>query len=156
MSLSHAIVAALDKGGHGDTIQVTEGTDSLGLDVVASSSVGVECRSVVYQCRSKASWTADDLRAWSDRVAARVTYLMEPLVVVETDAEESEVQMRSKTPTPRGQSRGFYEVRLNASGTLRLARVLFDEQDRRRRPATFQLTREVLERLADDLVASAR
>ena len=43
---------------------------------------------------------------------------------------------------------------LRSEGTLHFARVRFDEETRRRRPTTCQMTREVLERLADDLVAS--
>ena len=62
---------------------------------------------------------------------------------------------RSHAPTARGDLKSYYEVRLNKTGSLRLSRVVFDEATRRRRPAPCQLTREVLERLTDDLVASA-
>lgn len=155
MSLSHAIAAALDKGNSSGMVSADEGDDSIQLDLVASSAVGVECHNLEYRTASRTHWSADDLRAWGDRVAARVTYLMEPLVVAEIDADAAEVQILSKSPTPRGPSRSFYEVRLNATGVLRLVRITFDEPDRRRRTTTFQLTREVLERLADDLAATA-
>jgi hypothetical protein len=94
------------------------------------------------------------LKAWGDRVAARVTYLMEPLVVIEVDPVGGEVELRSQSPTARNGQRTYYEVRMNRQGTLRLGRVAFDEQTRRRSAVTCQLTREVIERLTDDLVAS--
>jgi hypothetical protein len=80
---------------------------------------------------------------------------MEPLVVLEVDPAAGEAELRSQSPTARGDLRAYYEVRLNAAGTLRFSRVVFDDASRRRRPAPCQMTREVLERLADDLVASA-
>ena len=75
--------------------------------------------------------------------------------MLEVDAQGGEVELRSQSPTPRGQLRSYYEVRLNKAGTLRLDRVGFDPSDRRRRPMQFQLSREVLERLADDLADTA-
>src|SRR5206468_2353046 len=99
-------------------------------------------------------WSSSDLKAWGERIAARVTYLMEPLVVIEHDAVAGELEIRSHAPTARGEQRAYYEARLGQNGTLRLSRIAFDDASRRRRPASCQMTREVLERLADDLVAS--
>ena len=59
-----------------------------------------------------------------------------------------------RVPHPPVRPRTYYEVRLHPRGTLRLSRVSYDEATRQRRPAPCQLTREALERLADDLVAS--
>jgi hypothetical protein len=153
MSLSRAIAAALDDP-QGDLITATDGRDSLALDAELSTPVGVTCRSLEFRTTARPSWAADELKAWGGRLAARVTYLMEPLVVVETDAEAAEVALRSKSPTARGEDRGYYEARLDGSGRLRMQRIAFDAAARRRRAASFQLTREVIERLADDLVAS--
>ena len=79
---------------------------------------------------------------------------MEPLVVLEVDAEAGEAELRSQAPTPRGELRSFYEVRLRREGALQLRRVAFDDATRRRQAVPCQMTVEVLERLADDLVAS--
>ena len=56
--------------------------------------------------------------------------------------------MSSSTSTSR------FRRRLHPRGALRLSRVTYDEATRRRQPEPCQLTREALERLADDLVAS--
>ena len=53
--------------------------------------------------------------------------------VLELDAGGGEVEIRSQAPTARGEARGYYEVRLNRQGILRLARFAFDEADRQRR-----------------------
>jgi hypothetical protein len=74
--------------------------------------------------------------------------------VLEVDSAGEEVQIRSQTPTTRAERRGYYEIRLYKQGMLRMERFAFDEQTRQRRSIPCQLTREVLERLADDLAAS--
>ena len=68
--------------------------------------------------RHSTRWTCRprSLRAWGDRLAARVTYLMEPLVVQEVDAEAGQAELRSQSPTPRADRRSFYEVRLRREG----------------------------------------
>jgi len=99
-------------------------------------------------------WTSALLKEWDERLAGRVTYLMESLKLLEVDAEGGEAQIRSQNPTARAEQRGYYEVRLSRQGTLRMERFVVDETTRQRRPTPCQLTREVLERLADDITAS--
>ena len=60
--------------------------------------------------------------------SSRVTYLMEPLKVLEIDAGGGEVQIRSQSPTARDAERGYYEMRLFRQGILRMERFTFDEQ----------------------------
>ncbi len=55
----------------------------------------------------------------------------------------------------RDHVRSYYEVRLHGDGRLRLTRVAFDESARSRKTVPCVLTVEALERLADDLVATA-
>ena len=155
MSLSRKIVAAVDDlpGGAG-VAAAEDGPHRLSLRVAAAGPVGLALDGLDFATSARPEWPAADLAAWGARLAARVTYLMEPLAVLEADALAGEVVLRSQSPTPRGEQRSFYEIRLGRAGTARLGRVAFDDGDRRRRPAPCQLTREVLERLADDLAAS--
>ena len=88
------------------------------------------------------------------RLAGRITYLMEPLKVLEVDSGGGEVQIRSQSPTARDGERGYYEIRLFRQGMLRMQRFIYDASTRQRRESPCQLTREVLERLADDISAS--
>lgn len=162
MSLSRKLIAALDATPDLDplpgpvALAVEDGGHRLRLDLIASGPVGLAFDALSYSAAPAPDLSTEALRAWADRLAGRVTYLMEPLVVVELDPVAGEAELRSHAPTPRGEVKSFYEVHLNRSGHLDLSRVIFDDLSRRRRPAPCQLTREVLERLLDDLVACSR
>jgi len=159
MTLSRRIAAALDERARAQdatsTVSVDDGPNRLQLDLTALDSVGVSFDALEFATTQRPEWSADDLTAWGERIAKRVTYLMEPLKVVEIDAAEGEVQIRSDAPTPRAELRGYYEILLGRAGTCRLHRFVFDETTRRRRRASCNLTREVLERLIDDIAATA-
>jgi len=159
MTLSQKIAAALDGRARGQdapgSVSVEDGPNRLRLDLTALDSVGVAFDALEFATTQRPEWSSDELSAWGERLARRVTYLMEPLKVVEIDAAEGEVQVRSDDPTPRGGLRGYYEFLLGRAGTCRLHRYVFDEITRRRRRASCHLTREVLERLVDDIAATA-
>lgn len=158
MSLSRKIAAALDarpaSGALPCETSVEDGAHRLSLHLTAAGPVGLAFSALEFTTTARAEWTPEALKAWGDRLAARVTYLMESLVVLEHDVDAGAVELRSQSPTPRAQQRAYYEVRLNRAGTLRLARVAFDDATRQRRTADCQMTGEVLERLIDDVVAS--
>ncbi len=161
MSLSRQIAAALDDlsaiSATPHDLTAESGPHRLTLSVRLASPVGVEVEALEFAVHdpSRPERSLDDLRAWANRVADRVTYLMEPLVLLEVDADGGQAELRSRNPTARDGRRAYYEVRLHRQGTLRLHRVAFDEADHKRRETHFQLSREVLERLTDDLVATA-
>lgn len=158
MTLSQKIAAALASGNnHSGPLEIATPSHRLGLDVVVSNALGVEANLLEFDVLAppRDDRTLDELCAWADRVAAKVTYLMEPLHLIEADAQGVEVELRSQTPTPRAGTRNYFEARLNRAGHLTIARLAFDNATRTRHRVPFQLTREVLERLADDLVATA-
>ena len=158
MSLSRKIAAALDENTKVHvlpcTVTIEEGPHRLALNLTALDSVGVAFDALDFTATGRPEWTSESLRSWGERLASRVTYLMEPFKVLELDAHGGEVNIRSQAPTTRDQQRSYYEVRLSMQGTLRMERNTFDEAARQRRRSACQLTREVLERLADDIVAS--
>jgi len=158
MSLSKKIAAALDENTKAYNlpcaVSVEEGQSHLTLHLTGLDTVGVAFSNLEFAANSRTDWSAEALRGWGERLASRITYLMEPLTVVETDAQGGEVQIRSQRPTPRDEQRSYYELRLFRQGTLRMQRFAFDKETRERRQTPCQLTREVLERLADDIAAS--
>jgi hypothetical protein len=158
MNLSRKIadaVESLPPGGPLPSPVVAETAEArLGIHLTARGPVGIAFDGLDYALADRRDLSADDLRKWGARLAARLTYLMEPLVVLEVDAEAGEAELRSQAPTPRGDRRSFYEVRLRREGSLRLRRTAYDEQARHRQAVPCQMTLEVLERLADDLVVS--
>ncbi len=159
MTLSRKIADAVEAGPAGGalpaTVEAEAGPHRLGLHLTALGPVGLAFEGLDFANTDRADLSTDALRAWGDRLAARVTYLMEPLIVLEVDAEAGEAELRSQSPTPRADRRSFSEVRLRREGTLHLRRLAFDDATRRRGVVPCQMTREVLERLADDLVATA-
>jgi hypothetical protein len=158
MSLSQKIVAELDQlsgaFNPAQAVSADEGTHHITLDVTLAGPVGFSALGLGFKADGP-DRTIDQLNDWAGRVAGRVTYLMEPLRVVEIDPVGVEVELRSATPTVRHGVRAYYEVRLRREGTLDLARVVFDDQTRTRRDEPFQMTRDVLDRLTDDLVDTA-
>ena len=158
MSLSRKIAAALDELEGRDlprTATVADGPHTLSIEVAAAASVGLEADRLTFRADGPAR-SLQDLREWGARVASKVTYLMEPLRVHEADAVGVEVALRSVSPTARPGRRSFFEARLGRDGSLDLRRHAVDDATGRREPARFQLTREALERLTDDLAATAR
>ncbi len=154
--LSQKIAAAVDvrvDAGPG-LISAESDNHRLDLHFAAASPLGLALDSLVYTFLDHEPLTHQQLKSWADRLVARLTYLMEPLVVLEVDAEGGQAELRSHTPSQRDGRRTYYELRLDRNAALRLGRFTFDETSRRREPVTCQLTREALERLADDLVAS--
>jgi hypothetical protein len=158
MSLSKKIDAALDENTKAYvlpcTVTVEDSPDRLTLHLSSLDTVGLAFSTMEYANTSRTEMSSDALKEWGDRLTKRVTYLMEPLKVFEVDGQGGEVQVRSQSPTPRADERGYYEMRLFRQGSLRMERIIFDAATRQRRPTNCQLTREVIERLADDIAAS--
>jgi hypothetical protein len=158
MSLSKKIAAALDENTKAYvlpcTVTVEDSPSRLTLNLTALDTVGLAFSTMEFANTSRTEWSADALKEWGARLSKRVTYLMEPLKVLEVHDQEGEVQMRSQSPTPRNLERAYYEMRLFRQGNLRMERIIFDETTRQRRQVPCQLTRETLERLADDIAAS--
>ena len=157
MTLSRKIAAAVDEItaplDAPRELAVEEGPSRLTLHLNAIGPVGLAFDALDFATESRPEWSPEALRGWGDRLTARLTYLMEPLVVLEHDPIDGQVAIRSELPTSRSGLRNYYEIRLLPRGTLRLSRVSYDEATRQRRPVPCQMTREALERLADDLVA---
>jgi hypothetical protein len=158
MSLSQKIAAALDArldaGGLAGDIAVEDGPNQLSIHLTSTSAVGVAFETLHFAHNGGGEWSTEALKAWGDRLVPRLTYLMEPLVVLEVDPVGGEVELRSQVPTSRNGLRSYYEVRLDRRGALRIARIAYEEATRERRTVACQMTREAVERLADDLVAS--
>ena len=159
MSPSQKIAAALDENTRAYvlpcTVTVEDGPNRFTFNLTALDSVGVAFDSMEFATTDRQDWTSQALNAWGERLAARVTYLLEPLKVLEIDSGGGEVQIRSQAPSARAEQRGFYEVRLFKNGRLRMERFVFEDATRQRRRTPCQFTREVVERLADDISASA-
>jgi hypothetical protein len=97
---------------------------------------------------------AQALRAWADRVARRVTGLLETLKVVEVDAAQHTAMLRSEAPAAKGDELHYYEVLLRGTVEATVRRYRGSRQPSTPRTQIgFALTHEAIVKLADDLTA---
>ncbi len=89
------------------------------------------------------------LKLVAERLARRITYLLEPIAVIEADPLVGVVQLRSSPPERDARGAAYYELLVGREGALHLCRF--------RRPpggpralAPAEVTREVFLRLAND------
>ena len=89
MSLSKKTAAALDENTKAYvlpcTVTVEDQPNRLTLNLTALDSVGLAFSTIEFATTSRAEWSSDALKQWGDRLAKRVTYLMEPLKVLEVN-----------------------------------------------------------------------
>jgi len=95
--------------------------------------------------------SVEQLESLGRGLCERVTYLMEPLALVEIDGEAQSVQARSTPPQHDESSVRYFELSVSAQRGLSLQRF----EAPRRSPRTAipaAMTRETLERLVGDCV----
>lgn len=94
----------------------------------------------------------DRLKQIADALSRRLTYLLEPICPIEVDPQQCTVQLRSSPPQQGDDSTSYYELLVKRTGDVSLCRYRAKPGSLRERvPA--HVTREVLLRLADDLLA---
>ena len=95
-----------------------------------------------------------DRKTHAERLAARATGLMEPLRLIEVDADRETALLRSATPQRRGDDLFYYEVLLHGRGAD-VRRYQSSATGGTREQIAFPLTHEALAKLAADLTADA-
>ncbi len=94
------------------------------------------------------------LKQAADSLSARLTYLLEPIRVLEADAQQCVVQLRSSPPDREAETAAYYELLVRADGTLSLARYV-QPPGAPRHVVPAQVTHEVLLKLVADFAAVA-
>jgi hypothetical protein len=134
------------------TVAVADGPRQLSCDVVEHNSLAVVFNQLRLVTTELASATAVDLERISNALAARLTYLMEPIRPIETDVDACVVQLRSRPPQKDDDGRSYYELLVRRGGEIALFRYRKESGTPRQQiPAT--VTCEVLLRLAGDFSA---
>jgi hypothetical protein len=96
-----------------------------------------------------------DLKGWAAKFCDRTTGLLEPLKLIEVDADRGVAQLRSESPAKRGEATAFYEVLLHSKGEANVRRYhAAPEGGKRREQVGYVLTHEVLAKLVNDLIQS--
>jgi hypothetical protein len=95
------------------------------------------------------------LRLDPARIEAKVTYLGEPLAVIEAEEHGKKTILRSAPPRRDGEEVSFFEMVLDRSEGLSLVRYAFDRVRGERFTVPAPLTVSTLDRLLTDLMALA-
>src|SRR5262245_34806651 len=121
-------------------------------DTLERTSLAVSFQRLELSTSELANVSTADLQRISQSLADRLTYLLEPISPIETDAQECVVQMRSNPPHKDDDGRSYYELLVRRGGEISLVRYRKENGTARLQiPAT--VTREVLVRLVNDFGA---
>ena len=132
-------------------LEIDTPAGQLQADVIAADAIGCSFEAFCYRSDKLAGLALEKLTKLSDALTARLTYLLEPIGAVETDAEAAVVQLRSSPPQKDDDGSSYYELLVRRGGDLTLCRYQKSPgQPRQVIPA--HVTRQVFERLADDFV----
>ena len=152
MSLADDVQRALDRiqaSGSG-SLNLTVPPGSLRADLSAVDQVGCSFRELALDTDSLQGADTRRLEQCASAIASRLTYLLEPLRVLEIDDQARIVQLRSVPPSRQGNLHSYYEVQVREGGSIVLRR--FEAiRGRPRRHVDAHVTREVFTRLVHDL-----
>jgi len=128
----------------------------LAVDVTAADSMSCCCREIRMRVPSLTGAGPAVLKKWAEDLCARITYLLEQLGPLEIDTDGKQVLIRSKSPDRREDARTFYEILLQSqgAGVFTLRRYRRDTAGAVREHVELRTTHELLEKLADDLIAT--
>lgn len=138
----------------GGALEVRTPDGKLLAQLSAVDPIGCGCDRLSYQTAKLAGQSLERLKQISGALTKRLTYLLEPVGLLEADAESCTVQLRSTPPQQGDDGRSYYELLVRQGGEILLLRY-HKAPGAPRAAITAQLTREVLARLADDFVAAA-
>lgn len=106
-----------------------------------------------FESSKLANKSLDELKELSNRLCAKLSYLLEPIALIETDVDTCTTQLRSNPPLKEDDQTFYYEILVRRGGTVTFCRYQKQPGNVRQTvPAT--LTHEVLARLAEDIVAA--
>jgi hypothetical protein len=121
--------------------------------IANADTMSVAFTSFAFHSDRLAQSETSQLSRIADALAGKLTYLLEPLRVVEVDGNAGAVQMRSHPPYQRDKQTKYYEVLVQRGGSISLVR--YERQPGEpRQPIAAHVTEEVFYRLADDFAAA--
>ncbi|HTN74266.1 MAG TPA: hypothetical protein VL096_03430, partial [Pirellulaceae bacterium] len=98
-----------------------------------------------------ANASIDDLKQLSNALTQRLSYLLEPISLLESDASSATVQLRSNPPAKDDDQTSYYEIVARKGGSIELCRYV-KQSGQPREVTAAHLTHEVVARLSQDFV----
>ncbi len=129
-------------------VKLTSGQLCAELTAVDQLACAFKLLSFESTCLEEAS--VERLQQVAADLSARLSYLLEPISPIEVDAESCVVQLRSTPPARDDDGTRFYELVVQRDQLTLCRYVQTPRQPRQVVPA--EVTREVLGRLAEDIV----
>jgi hypothetical protein len=136
------------------TLEIGDGALHLRCDLVALDTLACAFNRLVLASDRVAAMSAEGLKKCAEELAAKLTYLLEPISPIETDAHGCVVQLRSNPPQKEADRTSYYELLVSRSGQLSLVRYSRAAGQTREVIPT-HVTREVLLRLVGDFASVA-
>jgi len=159
MELCERVRQVLDGWGrfkHGPRSLWVEADDlEVSAEVLAADELSCSLEKLQVARHGDAAWGEAELKARAERVAKRVTYLLEHVGPIELDRERGIALLRSVPPEKRDAQTLYYELLLSAAGRLALVRYRVTSGEPGRVQVPCNLTRETLEKLVRDLAEVA-
>lgn len=134
----------------------TQPGERLECDLTVLDQVGCGFTRFALHADRLSSATMNELKRVSEALAARLTYLLEPIKPIEQDADQCVIQLRSVPPQRDAETTSYYEVLVRRGGELSLCRWMKSSSSDVRQPLAAHVTREVFLRLVGDFSAAAR
>jgi hypothetical protein len=134
-------------------LQVDGPEGRIEADLVAVDAIGCSFQTLAYTTDKLASSSVDELKTVSQALTSKLTYLLEPIGLVEADADRYSVQLRSNPPQKGDDETNYYELMVRRGGDITLSRYS-KKSGQMRQIIPAHVTREVFARLADDFVAA--
>jgi hypothetical protein len=154
MNLQNQLARELSSIGSGgaEIITLADDPQSITCEIAERNSLALSFNSLRVASNTLASADAKQLEQIGGDLAARLTYLMEPISPIEIDADQCVVQLRSNPPQRDDDGRSYYELLVRRGGEISLARYR-KENGSARQSVAATVTREVLLRLVGDFCA---
>jgi hypothetical protein len=147
-----AAIGPITAGKH--PLRCRQGDQQLSLDLVALDSLACAFDRLVLASGKLAGAPVDRLKRAAEELSAKINYLLEPVQPIEVDPLQCTVQLRSVPPQKDDDTTTYYELLVQRSGEISLARYQH-VVGQGRTPTPAQVTREVLARLVEDFAAVA-
>lgn len=116
--------------------------------------IGCQFTRLTYQTARMRDWDLRQAKQACQNLAQRLSYLLEPIQLIEADAESVIMQMRSMPPSSNDAGLTYYECLVQRGGRIDFQRFR-KEDNLDRSPIRTQLTRETLERLTSDVIQTS-
>jgi hypothetical protein len=132
-------------------LQVDCETGRIEADLVAVDAIGCSFQTLGLSTSKLSGAELERLKDISQKLTEKLTYLLEPIGLVEADADRCSIQLRSSPPKKGEDETSYYELMVRRGGDVTLSRYS-KKSGQLRQIVPANVTREVLVRLADDFI----